>query len=162
MNADETPLVPLQYPLTWAFLAIVLVGLVITFYLFVFFMTRRKKAREEVFVLPDSGLSYDRLAYIKNKYVEEAVQVGVDYDAGQLTTRKAFQTLSVLLRNFSHEYSRTGAYAMTLTDLKNNQVDISLQQKVQNLYPFALKRAEKEGNVKLAVADAIEVITKWR
>ena len=71
MNADETPLVPLQYPLTWAFLAIVLVGLVITFYLFVFFMTRRKKEREEVFVLPDSGLSYDRLAYIKNKYVKK-------------------------------------------------------------------------------------------
>jgi len=159
MNGDI--LQPLQYPLTWAFIAGSLILLATAFYIILLLMTRKVKTNFEVTQLPDEmGLAH-KLSAIKNKYAQNILFVQQQYDEGSITTRKAFQSISVHLRNFSHEYSQTGAFAMTLTDMQQNNAPVVLETKIRNIYPVAFQEAELNANVHKATQDALEVIQLW-
>lgn len=152
---------PMQYDIMWAILAGSVLLVAIVFYVFLFVMTRKLKHKNDVMPLPKGLSNEETLSLIKNKYAENIMVVENQYKTGQISSKKAFQSLSIHLRNFTHEYSSSGAYAMTLKDLEEKDAPTSLRQRIQDFYPFAFEKAEKEGNVNLAVKDALEVIQLW-
>lgn len=154
-------LTPLQYPWSWLFIAGSFIVLAIGYYLITNLMLRKKKKLQEVQPLPDSLSMVEKLSLIKNKYAEQVQTIQADYDSEKISTRKAFQSLSVVLRDFSHEYSQTGAYSMTLADLEINNSPMILQERIRAIYPVAFQKAESEADVHLAVRDTLEVIQRW-
>jgi hypothetical protein len=160
VNADEL-FDPLQYQLSWAIIAGSLIVLAIVFYIIMFFLTRKVKIKEDIKPLPTMANLAEKLSLIKNKYAQDIILVGEKHSKGEISTRTAFQSLSIHLRNFTHEYSQTGAYSMTLTDLNRTQAPPLLKDKIRNFYPVAFEEAERDANVKLAVRDALEVIQLW-
>lgn len=163
MNADTVDvLTPLQYPITWVWISGSLVLLAIVFYITLLVMTRKRKLKLDVPMLPGGLSSEEKLSALRNKYAEEIISIQTAYKAKEISTRKAFQSISITIRNFSHEYSHTGAFAMTLTELEAAQTPLMLQEKIRLIYPVAFQQAEVEANVDLAVNDALEVIRLWR
>lgn len=158
---DNTFFPPLQYDFMWIILAGSVLFVAIVFYVFLFIMTRKLKHKKDIMPLPKGLTQEEALSLIKNKYAENIMTVSSKYKTGEITSKQAFQSLSIHLRNFSHEYSATGAYSMTLKDLNDKKAAPSLRKKIEDFYPYAFERAEKEGNVALAVKDALEVIQLW-
>lgn len=161
MNDEGSLLPPAQYDFIWPLLAIALVVMAVIFYVFLFVATKKVKPEPIVQMLPRTASSVERLSLIKNKYAQKVIHIQTAHNEGKLSTRKAFQALSINLRNFTHEYSGTGAHAMSLTDLYDTQAPKLLLEKIQNYYPLAFEEANKKGNVDLAVADALKVIQIW-
>lgn len=161
MNLVADLLPPTQYDLGWGIIAVAILVIAIVFYITLLLMTRKKKPEQVIHALPTVAYFSERSMLIKTKYTEAIRNVGLAHEAGDISTRKAFQALSVYLRNFAHEYSGTGAYAMTLKDMSNSQTPELLQDKVRNYYPLAFEEANRTGNVQLAVEDAVKVVEIW-
>lgn len=152
---------PIQYPWSWLFIAGSFVVLALGYYIVTNLFLRKKKVTKEIEPLPEDLNPYERLSAVKNKYAQLTSAIAHQYDAKEISTRKAFQSLSLLLREFSHEYSRTNAHAMTLADLQNNNSPVVLQERVRAIYPVAFQKAEVDADVHLAVGDMLEVIKRW-
>lgn len=152
---------PMQYQPGWGWLLLALFVVLFLVWVTIFVMTKATKIDVKVVPLPVMVGDAERFSLIKNKYAEDIQLVGLLHADKKISTRKAFQSLSSHLRNFSHEYSMTGAYSMTLADLKNKNVPL-VKDKIENFYPFAFQEAERDGNVQLAVEDALKVIQLWR
>lgn len=161
MNDEGSLFPPVQYDIIWPLLAVALVIMAIVFYVFLFVSTKKVKPEPIIQMLPRTASSMERLSLIKNKYVKKVIDIQSAHAEGALSTRKAFQALSINLRNFTHEYSGTGAHAMSLTDLYQTQAPEVLLDKIRNYYPLAFEEANKDGNVNLAVDDALRVIQLW-
>lgn len=161
MNDEGSLFPPAQYDFIWPLLAIALVVMAIIFYVFLFVSTRKLKPEPIIQLLPRTASSTERLSLIKNKYVKKVMDIQAAHAEGNLTNRKAFQALSINLRNFTHEYSGTGAHAMSLTDLYETKAPEVLLDKIKNYYPLAFEEANRNGNVNLAVDDALRVIQLW-
>lgn len=163
MSEDNLLMPPIQYDLIWLVIAVSLVGLVVLFYTILLSLTSKIKPEDVIKPLPDDSNSppVDRMGELKNRYVTQVLELQKKHDEGKVSTRKAFQSLSVLLRNFSHEYSKTGAFSMSLNDLERSSTPVVLTDKIRNFYPFAFEQANKTGNVKLAVEDTLKVIQLW-
>lgn len=153
---------PMQYQAGWALMAVSLILLLIIFYIVVLRSTRKLKPEPLIVSLPRVAGGEERLSLIKNKYVKKVQEIQEAYHEGDISSRKAFQALSINLRNFTHEYSRSGAHAMTLTDLHKYNAPEFLRNKIRDFYPLAFEEAERTGNVDLAVNDVLQVIALWR
>lgn len=159
---DSNLIPPVQYDVLWAVIVGGLIILLTIFYVFLFAVTKKiKQPAPEP--LPDPLTLQETLSALKNKYVVKVTGVEEDWNAGLVTGKEAFQSLSVLLRNFSHEYSTTGAYSMTLSDLKNSNVNYLLTKQVAGLYPTVFSEMKVEENIKVeeAVAEVLGVIQQW-
>ena len=161
MNAEGELFPPAQYDIVWILVLTGLIVMLVIFYLFVFLSTRRIKPEEEIKPLPRVANGVERLSLIKNKYSQKVTQIQSSYTSGSISNRKAFQLLSISLRNFTHEYSGSGAHAMSLTDLQQNNAPEVLLEKIRNFYPTAFEEAERQANVELAVEDVLKVIQIW-
>lgn len=161
MNDEGSLFPPTQYDFIWPLLAVALVVMAIVFYVFLFVSTKKLKPEPIIQMLPRTASSMERLSLIKNKYTKKVIDIQSAHSEGTLSNRKAFQALSINLRNFTHEYSGTGAHAMSLTDLHRTQAPEVLLNKIKNYYPLAFEEANKNGNVELAVNDALRVIQLW-
>lgn len=154
-------LTPLQYPWSWLFIAGSFVVLALGYYVVTNLLLRKKKTLKNVEPLPPTLTNVEKLSLIKNKYAQQVQMVQTQYEAGQISVRKSFQSLSVLLRDFTHEYSKTGAYSMTLAELELTDSPVILQERIRAIYPVAFEKAEAEADVVLAVRDTLEVIQRW-
>jgi hypothetical protein len=153
---------PKQYDIAWGLIACCLIVLAIVFYITIFKLTQKVKIQENIVKLPRIAGGEERLSLVKNKYVEDIMNIQRSFEANEISDRKAFQALSIVLRNFTHEYSGSGAYAMNLSDLKQNNAPELLLEKIRNYYPLAFEEANRTGNVSLAVQDALKVVSIWR
>lgn len=153
---------PSQYNIDWGVIAISLLVLITVFYVVVFLATRKKKPEEDIRMLPKVAMGAERLSLIKNKYAKSITNVGEAYSSGEISQRKAFQLLSTHLRNFTHEYSGSGAYSMTLTDLYAAHAPELLLSKIESHYPGAFQKDNSENDVELAVQDALRMVQVWR
>lgn len=161
MNDEGELFPPVQYDPVWMIIAISLIVLVFVFYYLIFLITKKARPEDIIAPLPVTAVGGERLSLIKNKYSEKVVEVVGAYNDGYISNRKAFQSLSVILRNFVHEYSLSGAHAMSLRDLKEAQAPELLTERIQNFYPLAFEEANLTGNVDLAAKDTLMVIQQW-
>ena len=161
MNAAVDISPPVQYDIAWVLIVGGLTLIALVFYIVLFQMTKKMKPEENILMMPRIANGAERLSLIKNNYAGKVYDIQKAYHNGDISDRKAFQALSVNLRNFTHEYSGSGAHAMTLTDLNKTQAPELLKEKIQNYYPLAFEEAERTSNVDLAVEDALKVIAIW-
>lgn len=153
---------PQQYDIVWAIIAIGLLVIAALFYFLLFLFTKKMKPEEEVEPLkPEVVNYYDWSKVLKDKYIKRVEVIDKNYEDGKISNRKAFQELGALLRNFTHEYSGSGAFAMGLVDLEKEKAPELLVDKIRNFYPLAFEEANRTGDVKLASDDALKVINIW-
>ena len=162
MENENSLFPPMQYELGWGIIAACLILLVIVFLITLLRMTRKAKPENPIAVLPKMANAEERLMLIKVKYSKNIENIRTSYRNNEISTRKAFQALSINLRNFTHEYSGSGAHAMTLTDLQQKNAPEILKEKIYHYYPLAFEEANRTGNIELAVNDALKVISLWR
>ena len=151
----------LQYSPSWLWIVWPLVGVAVLIIVGMFIFTRKLKRKHDVLGLDPLLSTPEMLSAIKNLYAQEVSQVGEQFKSGTISQRVAFQHLSVLLRNFTHEYSKTLDHTSTLVELKTSGAPDLLVDRIKEFYPPAFQKAEKENNVLLAVNDALMVIQKW-
>ncbi len=140
------------------------IGLVLIAVIFIYLVLLfTKKLKPEDFIKPlaKEVTGAERLSLVKNKYAEEIQSVQTRWDSKEISTRKAFQLLSISLRNFTHEYSGSQAFSMDLQDLENAQAPEILTDKIRNYYPLAFEEANRTGNVRLATEDALRLVQVW-
>lgn len=152
---------PRQYDIAWGLIACCLIIIGIVFYITVFRLTRKAKMDDDVVMLPRIAGGEERLSLVKNKYVKDILNIQRAYGVNEISNRKAFQALSIALRNFTHEYSGSGAYSMNLSDLQESNAPELLLEKIRNYYPLAFEEANRTGNVDMAVEDALKVVSAW-
>lgn len=157
--ADLIP--PRQYDLFWFLLAVGLCAVAVGYIVSVLLFTRKMKPETPVVPLPRKVEGTERLALIKEQYVNQLLFLQAQYDEGNLSQRKVYQLVSLYLRNFSHEYSATRAYAMNLQDLKINNAPPALVDMVHTVYPAAFSKNSSELTVQSVVGDAVEVVKRW-
>lgn len=161
MNEEGELFPPAQYDPIWMVMIISMIVIAIIFYILVLLSTRKVKLEEMITPLPGTASGNERLSLIKNKYVKKVEDTVEAYNDGRISNRKAFQSLSILLRSFVHEYSLAGTHAMNLRDLKNASAPQLLTERIQNFYPLAFEEANRTGNVELAANDTLMVIQQW-
>lgn len=160
MNVN-TSLAPLQqYPPSWGIILGSILAVIIAFYIIMLILTRKTKIQHDVDEMHILSLP-ERLSKIKNKYAQEAITVQAQFNQKEITTRQSFQALSVILRNFTHEYSQTRDHVSTLEELKAKGAPDLLKKQIESFYPAAFQKAESTQNVKVAVDDVLRVIQQW-
>lgn len=153
---------PLQYGLDWGLVSVCLVVLVLVYYIVLFFITRKKNNDEDIKMLPSVATGAERLSLIKNKYANNIKGIAKNFEEDRLTERQVFQALSIELRNFTHEYSGSGAYSMTLSDLYATHAPSILLSRIEESYPAAFQEASYNHDVNKAIEEALKVVKVWR
>lgn len=153
---------PFQYGIDWGLITLCLVLLVTGYYIALFIFTRKRKNDEDIRMLPTVATGAERLSLIKNKYANNIKEIAKNYESERLTERQVFQALSIELRNFTHEYSGSGAYSMTLSDLYATHAPSILLSRIEESYPAAFQEASYNHDVNKAIDEALKVVKVWR
>lgn len=160
VNAIDT--LPLaEYNIIWLLIGTGLLVLAILFVALVLLFTKKLNPEDFVKPLDKEVTGAERLSLIKNTYTEELLKIEQQWNDKEISTRKAFQLLSLNLRNFTHEYSSSGAFSFSLQDLEEHNAPEILVNKIRNYYPLSFEEANRTGNVNLAVQDALKLIQVW-
>lgn len=155
--ADELQPLLIYNPL-WAWLGTAILVSVVSWLVYVFVSTRRKKQRTLATLKPKPYTPPD-ISAIKIKYLDLIAQVQRDYSAGKLTKRVAHQSLGKLIRLFVYEINGSRVDTFTLAELKRSRYP-GIAKAVEAYYPPAFKRIES-GDVDSAIALAREAVESW-
>ena len=131
--------------------------IIIILMIIIFFLRKikRKKNPAKKIIIP----SKKDLVSIKNNYLLQLQLLSLDYDKDKINTRKAYQKLSVIIRNFIFEATNIKVQNYTLKDIKelNMPVLIDLVEEYYNPEFNVISN----GNVNEAINRARLVIERW-
>ena len=121
---------PLQYGQGWLWAGLALLALLLGWYGFVLFSTRRRRAPapRPRFTPPSD------LAALKQAYLQRIDAVTADAAAGLLTARESHRELSLLVRKFARDVTGVDAPRMTLAELHGHPLP-STAEAVSRIYP---------------------------
>lgn len=159
MSAADRPgyYPPELYDHRWLWLGVGLLVLVAAWYVFVWWYSSPAKVRRV-------ALTGDRLARLKDRYLDQIGQVVARVEEGGTDLRTGHQQLSALVRHFVQEASGRRSSAMTLTDL-NRSPDGDLRpvaHVVGQLYPGEFGPAPRTVEALRTAADAAgQVVRAW-
>lgn len=97
---------------------------------------------------------------IKSKYLNMIDILLNNVDNNKIDTRKAYQELSALIRNFVFEVTNINVQNYTLEDIKNANIPI-LYDLVSDYYNPEFSY-QSLGNIRNSIVKAREVIEKWK
>ncbi len=117
------------------------------------FQHRQKK----IVVVPIQTKDYDQ---IRLKYFNKLNQLQIQVQNGQIPTRKAYQTLSSIIRNFLYEVTNVQVQNYSLQEIERLGIP-SLTQLVREYYHPEFAQIS-EGNVLKSIERTREVMQKWR
>lgn len=120
---------PLQYSQGWLWAGLALLALLLGWYGFVFFSTRRRPPAPRPRFTPPADL-----AALKQAYLQRIDAVAEDAAAGLLTTRESHRELSLLVRKFARDVTGVDAPRMTLAELYLHPL-ASTAEAVSRIYP---------------------------
>lgn len=120
---------PLQYSQGWLWAGLALLALLLGWYGFVLFSTRRRAPAPRPRFTPPSDL-----ASLKQAYLQRIDAVGADAAAGLLSTRESHRELSLLVRKFARDVTGVDAPRMTLAELHGHPLP-SAAEAVSRIYP---------------------------
>ena len=104
----------------WLIIGCLLLGAIILWYGFVFYSTRRRSHRSLATLKPKPYTPPD-LTDLKQKYQRLIDEIERNYTAGELSSRKAHQKLSHVLRMFVVEINGHRVDTLTLRDLEKTR-----------------------------------------
>lgn len=117
------------YATGWWVLAIALLAAVLGWNLGVLWWGRPRRVRDSPAPRPD-------VRRLREQYLALIDEVEADHASGRLGVREAHRRLSALSRGFVHEVTGRGTSAMTLADLREQELD-RLIDVVEVAYPPA-------------------------
>lgn len=147
-----------DYQPTWLIIGLILLGLLIIWYGFVFFVTRHKQQRTLGTLKPKPYIPPD-LTQLKIKYQTLINEVEQKYSAKELSARQVHQKLSYLLRMFVFETRGHRVDTLTLDDLKKTRYD-ELTKAIEQFYLPEFAAVER-GNVPNALELSRKVVSEW-
>lgn len=112
--------VTLQEPFSYSILPIIIIGtLVICYglYLFVSVLQKQKK-KKPINQIERKAVSATDMRTIKNKYLAELEHIQQALWKNQITTRMAYQQMSLCIRHFVHEATGIQVQNYTLEDIR--------------------------------------------
>jgi hypothetical protein len=154
-DADYNPLA--QYAWGWMALAVALVVLVVLWYVFVWWVSRR--ARETVMVPDAEPVPVPSREELRARYLALVDDVVASYDAGELSRRAAHGKLGALVRLYAQEASGVQADVMTLDDLTRARLG-SIAHAVAVYYPAEFASVES-GDVHRSADVAKRAVVSW-
>ena len=158
LAADPPPpgfYAPDPYAARWAWIGATLLLVVALWYAWVWWSTRPRR------VVVPARIAPDRLTRLRADYTRQIDLVLTRAAAGEITSRRGHQQLSVLVRHFVQEVSGIHAPTMTLTELTASGERLTpVSSVVGTLYPGEFAPHETET---LAGAGEVakQVVARW-
>lgn len=148
----------LWYQSVWLIVGCGLILLLLGWYAFVFFVTRRTSQRTMAQLPPKPYIPPD-LTALRAKYLQLIDQAEQSHASGAVSARKLHQTLSYLLRMFAYEATGHRLDVLTLHDLERTRyTQLATAVKAYYTPEFA---AVKTGNITEALIVARKVVNEW-
>ncbi len=149
---------PMAYSTLWLVLGLVILAALLGWGVVIWWQTRPARPPQAA---PEPPPGW-RLGNLKAGYVRRIDEIVRLAGAGELSTRRAHQELSVTVRQFVQEASGLTAPTMTLTELGRSGVPslVPVTDVVLRLYPVEFGPDSTAG-VGTAADVAREVVTRW-
>jgi len=148
---------PIQYDLIWLIIGCFLAVLILSWYGFVFWLTRRKQLKSLASLKPlPAGLELDQL---KAKYLRLIDECYQRHQRGEINLRTLHRDLSILARYFVFEARHFPAPILTLADLKLGPYPL-LTRLIAAYYPEEFA-AIGNGQAATAVEAAKGFVQQW-
>lgn len=96
---------------------------------------------------------------IKNNYLLKIDNLTINFNNNKISSRKAYQNLSSLIRNFIYETTNIKVQNYTLKDIKKINMPM-LYELISEYYDPEFSKISK-GNILLSLEKARKVIEKW-
>lgn len=139
---------------SYSFLIILITALVtILIYILIKYL-KKKEIRKKV-IVP----SHKDILNIKKKYLLKLQELLNNLNIGKITSRKAYQNLSNIIRNFIHETTNINVQNYTLKEISLVNIPI-LYELVSEYYNPEFAKISK-GNITLSIEKTKGVIEKW-
>jgi hypothetical protein len=155
MPGDSAFAPPVHFSPVWIVIAVVILVAIVGWYVFVWWLTRRRWSTDAAATSAPLTSSGYRATYLG--VIDE---VAAAYRAGELSSAQAHQRLSLVVREFAAGIRGIRAPYMTLEDLRASRVG-PLAQTVEELYPGAFG-GEGTGSVDDALDSARALVSGWR
>lgn len=146
------------YEPIWLIVGLILLVVIIAWYGWVFFSTRRKPQRSLATLQPQPYIPPD-LTGLKQKYLQLIAEVDTAYQSKQISARVVHQKLSYLLRMFVFETRGHRVDTLTLADLQKTRYE-QLTKAIERYYLPEFTKVQ-QGDVQSALALAREVVEQW-
>lgn len=117
---------------------------------------KNKKEIKKTVIVPN----YKDLVSIKKKYLFKLKELSNNLNSNTITSRKAYQNLSSLIRNFIYEATNIKVQNYTLKEIKMIGIPI-LYELVSEYYDPEFAKISK-GNISLSINKTRMVIEKWK
>ena len=147
-----------DYDPLWLVVGCLLLGAIILWYGFVFYSTRRRPHRSLATLKPKPYTPPD-LTDLKQKYQRLIDEIEQNHTAGKLSSRKAHQKLSHVLRMFVVEINGHRVDTLTLRDLEKTRYK-TLAAAIKQFYIPEFTAVE-QGSVTEAAALARKTVAAW-
>lgn len=147
---------PIGYAWYWFPAGILAVALVLAWFGFVFWWTRRTKSRPGSAPVP---LPPRWQPSARAKYLARIDQIAAQHDQGKIDARTANQQLSAAVRGFVHEFTGLPSDRMTLAELRALGI-VPVTEAVAFFYPAAFTVHSRQ-NVAESVSLAQQVVRAW-
>ena len=147
-----------DYDPLWLVIGCLLLGAIILWYGFVFYSTRRRSHHSLATLKPKPYTPPD-LTDLKQKYQRLIDEIEQNHAAGKLSSRKAHQKLSHILRMFVVEINGHRVDTLTLRDLEKTRYK-TLAAAIKQFYIPEFTAVE-QGSVAEAAALARKTVAAW-
>lgn len=147
--------VELQEPFSYSLIPIILLFLI----LFLPFIIRLFK---KYFIKNNSNYvvnNYSDLNVIKLKYLNKLDELERMLDSNDITNRKAFQELSLLIRSFIKEISGLDVTTCVLSDIRKMNIPV-VYELIEEYYSPEFAKISK-GNIRSSISKTRGVIYRW-
>ena len=147
---------PVQYLPWWGLIGFGMLVLVVAWYVFLFYFTRRRVSTAQA--VP--SMTRPAPEAVRAHYLGMIDETTTAHANGTLGLRDAHHQLSLLLRSYVAEREGVKTLPMTLSDLQETPLT-PLTAAVAKLYPGAFSQ-DYSGTVEQAADEARRVVTTWR
>jgi len=134
---------------------LIIIIVIITITGIIIILNKPKKANKLEIKPP----SYKNLISIKNTYLNEITILLNNLNNNSITSRRAYQTLSLIIRGFVYEATNIQVMNCTLKDIASLNIPI-LYELVREYYEPEFSKNTK-GNIVNSINKTKEVIEKW-
>ncbi len=146
--------VDLNSPYSYNILPLIIVFLIIILLAIISLILYFKKKPKKKITMPKDILS------IKNNYVNKLNKLENDFDNNKISSRKAYQKLSILIRSFVYEAFDINVKNNTLTDIK--KLGIKPLEKLIEMYYSPEFSYSFEGDFKDAIKKTKKELETWK
>lgn len=150
----------LQHSFSFGLLPVFLAFIAIVVLVVLFIASKSKEKRKDIkpaVAVPAAPVN--TTPNIKDKYIQKVIEVDKDFSINNIDVREGYQRLSMLIREFSTEFSGVDITKKTLAEIRamnKYQVERLLEDYYENEFS-----KDPQGNLKKSVEKTIEVIKTW-